>query len=292
MKELLDAFWRALAYCLHPRVLGLSLLPLVVGAALSWLAYWLFWSSAVAAVQTLLQSWTLLDAALQWAERVSGLSMRAALAPALVVMMALPVVVVMSVLLVGLLMTPAIVRLVAGRRFANLERRHGSGWAMSLWVSLSSTLVALLLLLVTMPLWFVPPLILVLPPLIWGWLTYRVMSHDALAEHADARERRALLRRHRLPLLAIGVMAGYLGAAPSLLWALNAVTVVFAPLLVPLSVWLYTLVFAFGALWFVHYALAALQRLRIEAQPPASPAPPAPADAAAITHVWQAMPPP
>jgi len=27
-------------------------------------------------------------------------------------------------------------------------------------------------------------------------------------------------------------------------------------------VWLYTLVFAFAALWFAHYALAALQQLR------------------------------
>jgi hypothetical protein len=288
MKELLDAFWRALAYCLHPRVIGLSLLPLLIGAGLLWLAYWLFWRAAVAAVQAQLQSWTLIDAALQWVERLSGVPMRSALAPGLVVMMALPVVVVVSVLLVGLLMTPAIVRLVGQRRFPLLERRHGSGWVSSLWVSLSSTLLALVALLLTLPLWFVPPLILVVPPLIWGWLTYRVMSHDALAEHADAKERRELLRRHRPPLFAIGVVAGYLGAAPSLLWALNAVTVVFAPVLVPLSVWLYTLVFAFGALWFVHYALAALQRLRIENQQPA----PTSIEAPPIDPRLQAIPPP
>jgi hypothetical protein len=35
-----------------------------------------------------------------------------------------------------------------------------------------------------------------------------------------------------------------------------------APLLVPLAIWIYTLVFAFASLWFAHYALAALQRLR------------------------------
>ena len=96
------------------------------------------------------------------------------------------------------------------------------------------------------------------------------MSHDALAEHADADELRALLREHRLPLLAIGVVTGYLGAAPSLLWALSALTVVLAPLLIPLSVWLYTLVFAFSALWFVHYCLAELQRVRGDAPAPAS----------------------
>ena len=31
MKHLLDSFWRAVAYCLHPKVIGLSLLPLLIG---------------------------------------------------------------------------------------------------------------------------------------------------------------------------------------------------------------------------------------------------------------------
>jgi hypothetical protein len=199
-------------------------------------------------------------------------------------------VVVVSVLLVGLLMVPAIVNLVAERRFAPLERRRGSGVASSVWISVSSTVVALVLLLLSVPLWFVPPLILVLPPLIWGWLTYRVMSHDALAEHADALERRELMRQHRLPLLSIGVVTGYLGAAPALLWALNALTIVLAPLLIPLSVWLYTLVFAFSALWFVHYCLAELQRLRSAAEVPA-PAPVLAGTAAAEPDL-QALPPP
>ena len=35
MQGLADSFWRAAAYCLHPRVIGLSLLPLVIGGLLS-----------------------------------------------------------------------------------------------------------------------------------------------------------------------------------------------------------------------------------------------------------------
>jgi hypothetical protein len=108
----------------------------------------------------------------------------------------------------------------------------------------------------------VPPLVLVLPPLIWGWLTYRVMSYDTLAEHAGADERRELLRRHRWPLLAMGVLAGYIGAAPSLLWAVSATLLIFAPVIVVVAIWLYTLVFAFSALWFAHYLLDALASLR------------------------------
>ena len=48
------------------------------------------------------------------------------------------------------------------------------------------------------------------------------------------------------------------------MWASGALVVVFAPVLVPLAVWIYTLVFAFSALWFAHFALAALQALRAE----------------------------
>jgi hypothetical protein len=62
----------------------------------------------------------------------------------------------------------------------------------------------------------------------------------------------------------MGILTGYLGAAPSLVWASGALVIVFAPVLVPLAVWIYTLVFAFSALWFAHYALSALQALRAE----------------------------
>lgn len=107
MNLFLDAFWRAVAYCLRPRVMLLSLLPLALMVAL-------------------------------------------------------------ALLTVALLMTP------------------------------------------------------VLSPLIWGWLTYRVMAFDALTEHASVEERPELFRRHRGWLLGIGIFCGYMGAAPSVLWASGA----------------------------------------------------------------------
>jgi hypothetical protein len=106
------------------------------------------------------------------------------------------------------------------------------------------------------------------------------MAFDALADHAGAAERRTLMRERRWPLLAIGVICGYLGAAPSLVWAFGALAIPLAPVLAVLSIWIYTLVFAFSSLWFAHYALAALQRLRaqveVEVLPPLPAAPGAP----------------
>ncbi len=271
MKPLLDAFWRAAAYCLHPQVIALSILPLIItGGLAAGLGYY-FWEPALVQVRDTLEGWAVLSTVLEWLESVGGGGFKNVLAPLIVVALSIPVVVVVSLLLVAMLMTPAIVNLVAVRRFPQLERRHGAGFLQSAFWSFTFTVLALMAMIVSIPFWFVPPLVLVLPPLIWGWLTYRVLSFDVLAEHATRDERLQIMREHRWPLLAMGVIAGYLGAAPSLVWAVSAMMLVFAPLLIVAAVWIYTLVFAFSALWFAHYTLAALQALRAAQVPPAEP---------------------
>lgn len=282
MGRLGDAFWRAAAYCLHPRVIALSLLPLLIAAGVTVGLAYFFWEAAVSGVRGTLESWLLIDSLLRWLGTMGGEGFRSVIAPLLVIVMAIPVVLVFSLLLVALFMTPSIVALVAERRFPQLERKRGAAWWQGLAWSLLCSTGALLVLFLSMPFWLIPPLVLVLPPLIWGWLTYRVFAFDVLAEHASAEERHQLMRQHRLPLLGMGVVTGYLGAAPSLIWAVSMMAVVLAPFLVLLTVWLYTLVFAFSTLWFAHYALAALAELRaaaalavVLAEPALMPAAPA-----------------
>jgi hypothetical protein len=261
-RELLDSFWRAAAYCLHPKVIALSLVPLaLVGGAAALLGYF-FWEPAVAAVRGSLVDWSLLEPRFAWLRSVGGGGWASVIAPLVIVALAVPAFVVVSLLVAALLMTPQIVRLVAARRFPQLERRHGAGFWAGLGVSLGCTAIALAALVVSIPLWFIPPLVLVVPPVIWGWLTYRVFAHDVLADHASRAERLRLLRQERWPLLGMGIACGALGAAPSLLWAVSALALVFAPLLIVVAIWLYTLVFAFSSLWFAHYLLGALERLR------------------------------
>jgi Etoposide-induced protein 2.4 (EI24) len=156
------------------------------------------------------------------------------------------------------------VSLVAERRFPKLERKNGASFAGSVTWSLSSTVLAVIVLIISIPLWFIPPLILILPPLIWGWLTYRVMSFDSLASHASVDERKALMKQHKGNLLVIGIISGFLGAAPSLVWASGAMFAVLFPVLSCVAIWIYTLVFGFASLWFSHYCLAALAEMRKE----------------------------
>jgi hypothetical protein len=262
MGLLFDSFWRAVAYCLRLRVILLSLLPLLLMAVLALGLGYLFWEPAVDAVRDMFESWSLLATMIHWLEGIGLANLKTVLAPLVVVFLSTPVIVVIALLMVAAFMTPSMLGLVALRRFPLLEHKRGGSFLGSMFGALGATAVALIALLLSIPLWFIPPLVLIVPPLIWGWLTYRVMSYDVLAEHASADERHTLIRRHRVSLLGMGVLTGYLGAAPSLVWASGAIAIVFAPVLVPVAVWIYTLVFAFSALWFAHFALAALQALR------------------------------
>lgn len=264
MNAMLDAFWRSVAYCLHPKVIGLSLLPLLLVIGLIAGLGYFYMDPALAAVQRLLEASDVLNQIWAWLESVGAGKLKTVLVPLIVIALATPVIVVASLLVVATLMTPLIVRLVTQRRFPTLARTGGASYLVSVVWGLVSSAAALFLLLLSMPLWLLPPLVLVLPPLIWGWLTYRVLAFDALADHATADERHALMRRHRWWLLGMGVFTGYLGAAPSLVWSVGIVAVALSPVLVPLSIWLYTLIFAFSSLWFTHYCLAALQQMRSE----------------------------
>ncbi len=270
MNLFFDSFWRAVAYCIRPRVIALSFLPLLLMIALTLgLGYW-YWEAALDWVRSGLEASSVISTVGPWLKSAGLGSLKMVLAPLIVIFTVTPLIVLLSLLTVAFLMTPALTQLVAERRFAQLERKRGGGVLSGALRAAGLTLLALLALLLSSPLWLVPPLILVLPPLIWGWLTYRIMAFDAMAEHASAQERSEIFRRHRGWLLVMGVMCGFMGAAPSLIWASGALLAAAFVLLVPVAVWIYTLVFAFSSLWFAHYCLAALQALRIDAAAPSA----------------------
>ena len=262
MKPMVSSFWRAAVYCLHPRVIALSLVPVLVLMLSSAALAHFFWQPAIAGLAGFLDSSVVLATLWAWFEAVGLSGVKAMLAPVLLLVVLTPLMVVVTLVGVSLLMTPALVRLVALRRFPTLALRQGASFLSSVGWALGSSLLALGAILVSLPMWIVPPLVLVLPPLIWGWLTYRVMGFDALAAHASALERTTLLQHHRKTLLAMGLVVGLMGAAPSLLWSVGLMAIAMAPLLVPLSVWAYTLIFVFSSLWFTHFCLEALQSLR------------------------------
>jgi hypothetical protein len=257
-----EAFWRACLTCWHPRVLLWTLLPLLLAVTLVAGLGWFFWETALDGVRDGIDSFETSQQLLRWMDELGGRHLRTLVAPIVVVGLSMPLVLLVTFALVALLAAPALARHVGRARCAGLQLVRGASRG-RVWVwTLLCCLVALVALALSVPLWLVPPLVLLLPPLIWGWLTTRVLSFAALAAHASRAERHLLLHRHRWALWAMGLVCGAIASLPSLVWVAGAPALVAAPLLAPLMAWLYTAVFVFAACWFSHFLLPRLQALR------------------------------
>jgi hypothetical protein len=131
-----------------------------------------------------------------------------------------------------------------------------------LWIEASSLVIFILLWIVTIPLCVFPWVGFVIQPLLWSWLTCRVIAYVALADHAEKLERKELLHMHRWQLRVMGAVAGVLGVAPMLLWLGGTISIVLFPVFAAMSIWLYVLIFTFSGLCFTHYGLTAMGKHR------------------------------
>jgi hypothetical protein len=258
MNDLLRSFVRALANAFHPRMLWLTFMPFAVATAGWGVVLWFFWQTLTGAATGWLEGWAFTSSMYRVFDSFGFSSLHSVIAPFLVVVMAIPLIVVTVLLLIATMSMPAVVKLLTRRQYATLEARRGGSWYGSLGHSVVTTVVCLVLLVVTLPLWLIPPFFALIPPLLWGWLTYRVMTYDALALHASADERRQIVR----PLFAIGIVSGLFGSLPTMLWAWSVWLLPLFPVVAAATIWIYAFILVFSALWFAHYCLHALERLR------------------------------
>jgi hypothetical protein len=262
MRELLVSFSRAVLSQLHLRMLMLTIMPFVLSAVLWGIVLWLGFQPLI----DWIQNYYVENGGFRIAGGVLGWlgmgTLKTVIAPLLAMWLLLPLMILTALLFIGIFAMPTIAKHVGKRHYPELEKRKGGNLWGSVGVSLFSFLIFLVLWVVTLPLSLMPHLGFLIHLVLWGWLTYRVMAYDAFSEYADRQERRSLMHMHRLPLLAIGIATGAIGAAPTLLWLGGALTVVFFPFLAGISIWLYVLVFVFSGLWFQHYCLAVLKSYR------------------------------
>jgi hypothetical protein len=152
----------------------------------------------------------------------------------------LPLAYVTTLLLVGVFALPLMLDQVAQREYPHLEARRGGSLLGSLVNALFATLLFLILLILSLPLWLIPGVGLVLPLLLSAWLNQRVYRYDALMQHADQEEFRLLKKQCRGGLTWVGLGTGLLAWVP------------LANLLAP----------AFSGLASIHYCLGALTEFR------------------------------
>ncbi|KAF7598281.1 MAG: hypothetical protein CGU28_13225 [Candidatus Dactylopiibacterium carminicum] len=152
-------------------------------------------------------------------------------------LMALPLIYVTAAFLVSAFAIGFMLEHVGGREYGELVRRQGGSMRGSVLNSMATLLLFLVLLAITLPLWFLPGLGILLSLLLVVWLNKRCYAYDALMLHADTVELLELPRRHRGSLWLLGLGCGVLGFVPIL------------NLLVP----------ALTGLAYVHYLLEALR---------------------------------
>ena len=265
LPQVFKSFGMALVGTMHPRMLWLSLRPFLIVSVLWGVLIWLTWTPALEALSVFLTSsiftsW--IQEGLIWAGFDNA---RAWIAPLFFVMLIIPLITISLLVFIAFSTVPAIVKIASRQaQFQDLECKRGGGFFGSLIYSLWSALICLALVMLTLPVWWVPPLVAVLPPLLWGWLTMRLMSYDVLAKHASAEERDLLLEQYRWPLLCMGIASGMLGAVPTFFWATSALALVLFPIVSFIALWIYSLIFVFAALWFSYFLLDALKQLREE----------------------------
>lgn len=263
MRPIAIAYGRALRSQFSRRMLLLSVVPLLLSLAL--------WGGLLyAGMQPLLDY--LHDLFTEYGLFESSGSMLATLGlgflktlvvPLAAMLALLPLMIITSLLFIGVGAMPAIARHVSRVQFPDLERKEGGSFLGSLGVNLTGIVVFALMWIVTLPLYALAPLALLAQAVLWGWLTARVMSYDALSIHASAEERRAIRTGRGRQLLVIGTISGLLGALPGVVWIGGALlSVVLFPVLAVLSIWLYLIIFIFTGLWFQYYCLQALADLR------------------------------
>jgi len=257
------AYGRALRSQFSGRMLLLSVVPLLLSLAL--------WGSLLYAGMQPLYDW-LQDTFREYGLFATSGSILATLGlgflktmvvPLVAMLVLLPLMIITSLLFIGVGAMPAIARHVSRVQFPHLERKEGGSFLGSLAVNLSGIVVFALLWIVTLPLYALAPVALMVQAVLWGWLTARVMSYDALSIHASLEERRIIVSTRRRQLLLIGTISGFLGALPGVAWIGGALfSVVLFPVLAVLSIWLYLIIFIFTGLWFQYYCLQALADLR------------------------------
>ena len=265
LQQVFKSFGMALVGAMHPRMLWLSLRPFLIVSVLWGCLIWLIWTPALEALSIFLTtsiftSW--IQEGLIWAGFENA---RAWIAPLFFVMLIIPLITISLLVFIAFSTVPSIVKIAAKQaKYQDLECKNGGGLFGSLIYTLWSALICLALVMLTLPVWWVPPLVAVLPPLLWGWLTMRLMSYDVLAKHASAEERDLLIQKYRWSLLCMGVASGMLGAVPTFFWATSALALVLFPIVSFIALWIYSLIFVFAALWFSYFLLDALKQLREE----------------------------
>ena len=226
----------------HPRMLWLMIWPMLVSLVVWVTVAFFLWSRLAVWIAEVLKQWAAPIAG--WAPFDLGTA-ATFIANFMLLVLFFPLVYLTALFLLGIFGMDKMVDHVAAQMSASPERRRGGGTAGSIWNGIVSLTGIVLLFLVSLPLWLVPPLGPIAVLAILSWVNQRLLRYDAVSQHADKDEMHRLFRERRGGLYSLGLLLALAGYIP------------FLNLLAPVI---------FG-LAFIRYLLGALIELRYESNP-------------------------
>ena len=226
----------------HPRMLWLMIWPMLVSLAVWVTVAFFLWSRLAVWIAEMLKQWAAPIAG--WARFDLGTA-ATFIANFMLLVLFFPLVYLTALFILGIFGMDKMVDHVAAQMSPSPERRRGGGTAGSIWNGIVSLTGIVLLFLVSLPLWLVPPLGPIAVLAILSWVNQRLLRYDAVSQHADKGEMHRLFREHRGGLYSLGLLLALAGYIP------------FLNLLAPV---------VFG-LAFIRYLLGALIELRYESNP-------------------------
>src|SRR5690554_1109636 len=238
MREVLTAFVRALNSLRAPGMLWHMVWPALVALALWVIGGVLSWSMLVAGAMEWVESWPLAGEWVKASDIAAGTAL--ILVKIALVLAMVPLIYLTAAMLVAIFALPMMIERVARDEYADLEERRGGSNLGSITNTLWASVLFVVLLVVSLPLWLIPGVGLLVSLVLTAWLNARSFGYDSLMQHADRDEIATLPRARREPMLLLGGACALLAHVP------------FVNLVAP----------AFSALVFVHFMLQSLRRER------------------------------
>jgi hypothetical protein len=236
VQDILDALGRAFKSLLHPKMLVLTLWPMLLALVFWGAVAWFFWDQWTAGLNGYAQSIGAEDKLAEWGFKwLAGW-----LITALLISLLLPVIYVTALAFAAIFAMPVMLNFVAARDYPELEKKHGGTFIGSIWNTIVAIGVFLILWVVTLPLWLFPFGVVIVPILLAAYLNQRLFRYDALADHASQEEYALIRERAHGRLFTMGGILGFAHYVPVLNF--------FTPIYIGLA--------------YIHLCLEELRRLR------------------------------
>ncbi len=211
MTDILQAVVRAFASLMHPRMLLLMIWPLALALLLWSVTALVFGAQTVHWLQGHIATSTVAQWVSQW---LPFEPVAAVLGWLALFVLFVPLVLVTASFIVGVFGMTMVVDQVARTHYPTLARRHGGSVAGMVANAVLALAVFLVLGALSLPLWFIPVLWPILPVVLLAYFNQRMFRYDAVAEHADRDEMKALFGRSGPAMFGLAIIVALVAQIP------------------------------------------------------------------------------